>query len=177
MSIPAISLSPASPLAAASTHTVQPASSGLFSWVSPVGLGPIEPCGTQGPVGRNHEPTALRASWERGCPGVNGACVVVQARSQGARGSGAHPCADVQDDLQGNSWALSALLSLPSTVCGEWAGRGVAWGGICTPRRAYEKEGLSSPCSLTTPTPGTLSASGKLIPSHFSEGDGRPQRG
>lgn len=127
---------------------VQPAS---FVW--PLSLGgscgarPSGALWAQGPVGRNHEPTVLRASWKRGRPGVNGACVVVQAESQGARGSGSHPSADVQDDLQGNSLALSASLSFPSRAFGEWEGRGVAWDGVCTPEREHEKEGPSSPSS------------------------------
>ena len=53
---------------------------------------------------------------------------MVQAWSQGAGGPGARLRADVHDDLQGNSWALSASLSFPSRVFGEWVGRGAAGG-------------------------------------------------
>lgn len=74
------------------------------SWVDPV---------AQELVGRNYEPIALWASWERGYTGVNGACVVVQAGSQDTRGSRVPPSADVQDDLQGHIFALSAVLSFP----------------------------------------------------------------
>lgn len=89
---------------------------------------------------------ALRASWERGCPGVNGACVVAQAGSQGTRGSGAHPSADVEADLQGNSSTPSALLSFPPEHLGNGQGW-LAWDGVCAPQREHEKVCPSAPCS------------------------------
>lgn len=129
VSIPSFFLPFASPLGAVSTH----GHPGSQLW--PLSLGGF--CGArlhgalwaQGPVGRNRKPTALRASWEKGCPGVNGACVVVQAGSQGARGSGAPPSADVQDDLQGNSSTLSASLCFPFRAFGAM-GRGQGWHGV-----------------------------------------------
>ena len=139
-----------------------------------MGPGPVEPCGSPGPVGWKHEPTVLRASWERGCPGVNGACVVVQAGSQGSRGCGAHPCADVQDDLQGNSWALLHFtLSSP-----EYVGYGTGWGwpGWCMhPSEGTRERGPFLLRLITTPTPGTLSASGKLISSMPQRWMGGPE--
>lgn len=139
----------ASPLGAGSTHG-QPSSQ---LWLLSLGGS----CGprlhgapwAQGPVGRNHKPTALRASWEKGCPGVNGACVVVQARSQGTRGCEAPPSADVQDDLQGNFSTPSASLSPPEHL-GEWAGRGDMGWCMC-PSEGTRERGPFLPPTLWLP--------------------------
>lgn len=139
----------ASPLGAGSTHG-QPSSQ---LWLLFLGGS----CGprlhgalwAQGPVGRNHKPTALRASWEKGCPGVNGACVVVQARSQGTRGCEAPPSADVQDDLQGNFSTPSASLSPPEHL-GEWAGRGDMGWCMC-PSEGTRERGPFLPPTLWLP--------------------------
>ena len=97
---------------------------------------------------------------------------MVQAGSQGARGSGAHPRADVQDDLQGNSWALLHFPLSPLQNMWGMGGDGGGRGGVCSPQRAHEKEVLSSSACSPLP-PQALSASGRLFPSHVSEVAGR----
>lgn len=114
----------------------------------------------QGPVGRSHEPTALHASWERGCPRVNGACVVVQAGSQGARGSGPIPVLTCTMTFRA-SLRPSLLRSISSPE--HWGMGGWWWWWyvlVYVPRRGNVRKWVLPP---PAPAPGTLSASGKLL--------------
>lgn len=121
----------------------------------------------QRPVGRSHEPTALHASWERGCPRVNGACVVVQARSQDARGSGPIPVLTCKMTFRATLHpSLLCSISSPEHLGNGRVVVAAACSGLCAPRREHEKVGPSSPCSHLRHS----QCQWKAALSHFSEG-------
>lgn len=72
----------------------------------------------QEPVGRSHESMTLWASWERGYTGVNGACVVVQAGSQDARGSGLLPVLTCKMTFRAMLRPFLFCSLSPQSICG-----------------------------------------------------------
>lgn len=100
----------------------------------------------------------LWASWERGYTGVNGACVVVQAGSQDARGSGLLPVLTCKMTFRAMLRPFLFCSLSPQSIrgMGEVGGWGHMW-HICP-----EENREDSPLFPLLP----LSMSGKATPPH-----------
>lgn len=153
----------------------QPALSGLFPWVGPVGLGPVEPCGLRGPWAGTTSPQFCVHLGKEGAQESMEPVLWsrLKARVQGALGP--IPVLTCKMTFRATLWpSLLHSLSPP-----EHSGNGKAggWHGmVYVPLRGNTRK-RALPLPLRRSHSSTLGVSGKLAPSHFSEGNGKSQRG